>query len=295
MAAVTAGQAEIRGINVQKFLTGFADEDVVLKNYTRNSSTAAREIRWYQKTSGFISPATTTGITGNLASDTSYRSLAPVAQQTVTRNTSYVKKFYMKSEIISIEDEADSDVDILGVMLRDLLRGVASQIDTRIYNVGTESLSPSTIQTGAATGTGWDDTTNGNPILDLMAAQQAIRAYGYNPNGAVLYINSIEHKNLMNYLITVKGSSIPQYSSEQLKKYEVMELLGLKVIVSENATTDYAWVFLPSVTVAWKQFKKLTSEVEKIIGVGKKVHVWEEGEAMLENPKSSYLITDTVT
>lgn len=295
MAAVTAGQFDIRGIDVQKFLTGFADEDVVLKNYCRKATTSAREIRWYQKTSGFISPATTTGITSNLASDTSFRSLAPVAQQTVTRNTSNVKKFYMKSEIISIEDENDSDIDILGVMLRDLLRGVASQIDTRIYNVGTESLTPATIQTGAATGTGWDDTTNGNPILDLLAAQQAIRAYGYNPNGAILYINSIEHKNLMNYLITVKGSSIPQYSSEQLKKYEVMELLGLKVIVSENATTDYAWVFVPNVTVAWKQFAGLKSEVEKIIGVGKKVHVWEEGEALLENPKSSYLITDTVT
>lgn len=73
-----------------------------------------------------------------------------------------------------------------------------------------------------------------------------------------------------------------------------MELLGLNVVVSENATTDYALVFIPNVSVAWKQFTPLTSEVEKAVGLGKYIHVWEEGEALLENPKSVCLITDTV-
>ena len=73
-----------------------------------------------------------------------------------------------------------------------------------------------------------------------------------------------------------------------------MEILNLDVIVSENATTDYAWMFIPNVTVAWTTFIGLSSEVEKIVSKGKKVHVWEEGEATLENPKSSHLTTDTV-
>ena len=128
-----------------------------------------------------------------------------------------------------------------------------------------------------------------------MNGLQKIRSQGYDPNGAILYINSIEHKHLMNYLITVKGASIPIFSSEQLKKFEVMSVLGTKVIVSENATTDSAWIFVSQVTLAWKQFKPLTSEVERVVGVGKIVHVWEEGEALLENPKSSFLITDTIT
>ena len=153
MVAVGAGQVDIRGIDVQKFLTGYADEDVVLKSYCRQSNTTARQMTWYQKTSGFISPVTTTGMTTDLGADVPYRALAPVAKQTVTKNTSYVRKFYVKSELISSEDEADSDIDVLGVMLRDLLRGVSKKVDTRIYNVGTESLSPSTIQTAAATGT----------------------------------------------------------------------------------------------------------------------------------------------
>lgn len=292
--ADTVGQVDIRGINVQKFVTGFADEDIILKKYCRVSTTDAREIRWFQKTAGYVSPATTSGITSNFLTNTASGAIAPVANQSWTRNTSYVRKYYVKSEIISMEDEADTDVDVLATTIRDLLRGVASQVDTRIYNVLTESLSPSNITTVAATADGWDDLATGNPIYDIMAAMQKIRAQRYDPMGGVLYINSIEHRNLLNYLISVKGSSIPQFASNKVVDGRVMELLGLNVVVSENATTDYAVVFIPQVSVAWKQFKPLTSEVERLVGIGKVVHVWEEGEALLENPKSVCLITDTV-
>lgn len=293
--ADTQGQIDIRGIDVQKFLTGFADEDTILKGMCRQSTTSAREIRWFQKTAGYLAPATTTGITTNLASNKGFGSMAPIANASFTRNTSYVWKFSMKSEIISLEDEADSDVDILAVTLRDLLRGIASQVDTRIYNVMTESLSPSTINTVAATDDGWDDAATGNPILDILKAKQLIRSYRYDiSSGGVLYINSIEERNLLNFLISVKGSSIPQLASQTVEGKRLMEILGLKVVVSENATTDYALIFIEGVSCAWKQFMPLTSKVEEIVGVGKVVHVWEEGQALLENPRSVCLITDTV-
>lgn len=293
--ADTQGQIDIRGIDVQKFLTGFADEDSILKSMCRQASTSAREIRWFQKTAGQISPTTTTGITSNFSSNTTSRAIAPVANQSFTRNTSYVRKYYMKSELISLEDEADTDVDVLAVTLRDLLRGIASQVDTRIYAVITEALSPSTINTVAAVDDGWDDAATGNPILDILKAKQTIRSYRYDPNtGGVLYINSIEERNLLNFLISVKGSSIPGLASSTVEGKRLMEILSLQVVVSENATTDYALVFIKGVSAAWKQFMPLSSEVERIPGVGKVVHAWEEGEALLENPRSVCLITDTV-
>ena len=292
--ADTHSEADIRGIDVQKFVTGFADEDVVLKQFCRQAKANAREIRWFQKTAGYVSPATTTAITGNLLANTAAGAVAPTANQSWTRNTSYVRKYFVESELITIEDEADSDVDVLMTTVRDLLIGVASQVDVRIYNVGTESLSPSSILSGAATADGWDDKSTGNPILDLLTAMQQIRANRYNPVGGIAYMNSIEHKNFMDYIISVKGSSIPAHSSDQVKTWKVMDVLDLQFVVSENATTDYVWVFLPNKTVAWKQFMPLKAEVEYYAGKGKKVFVWEEGEALLEHPKSSYLITDTV-
>ena len=295
--ADTIGQIDIRGIDIQKFVTGFEDEDVILKKFTRQSSTSAREIRWFQKTAGYISPATTSGITANLLANTAEGSISPVAYQSWTRNTSYVRKYFVESELITMEDEADSDVDILATMIRDLLIGVSSQVDTRIYNVLTESLSPANILTTAATADGWDDAATGNPILDILTGNQKIRAQRYKidqSNKAVLYINSIEHRNLLNYLISVKGSSIPTMSGALLKDGVVMEILNNDVVVSENATTDYALQFIPNKSVAWKSFMNLTSEVEKFAGKGKKIYVWEEGEALLEHPKSVHLITDTV-
>jgi hypothetical protein len=128
-----------------------------------------------------------------------------------------------------------------------------------------------------------------------LAAKQAIRSYGYNPENAVLYINSIEHKNLLNYLISVKGSSIPSFSSEKVRSGVVMELLGLQVVVSENATTDYALVFVPQRSATWKSFMPITAGTISDLGIGTKIRCWEEGECLLTDPKAVYLITDTVT
>ena len=61
----------------------------------RQATTTAREIRWFQKTAGYVSPTTTTGITSNFASNTASRAIAPVANQSFTKNTSYVRKYYI--------------------------------------------------------------------------------------------------------------------------------------------------------------------------------------------------------
>ena len=127
-----------------------------------------------------------------------------------------------------------------------------------------------------------------------MTAKQQIRANGYDPEGAILAINSVEHKNLLNYLISVKGSSIPAFSAQKVESGVVMEILGLRVVVSENATTDQALVFVPQRACTWKSFSPITCAVIDDPGIGKKIRVWEEGEALLTDPKASYLITDTV-
>lgn len=292
------GESDIAGINVQKFLTGFEDEDVVLKGLCRKNSTPTRQFVWMQKTAGYISPASSTGMTLNLITNSGQRGVSPVVEQTFTRNTSNVRDYAAVTELITTSDEKDVTVDILGIMLKDSLTAVASQVDVRIYNIGTESLSPSNILTTASTQTGWDDVVAGNPILDILIGTRKIRQNRYvisSKRKAVLYINSIEHQHLMNFLISIKGSSIPSTASELLVQGAVMSILNHDVVVSENATTDYAWQFIPGVTVAWTTFIGLSSEVEKIVGKGKKVHVWESGEATLENPKSSHLITDTIT
>lgn len=286
-----SGQADIRGLDIDKLAKGFADEALLMKRFCTVSKTKAREIRWYQKTAGFLDSTDTTGITASQIKLVGYKAQPVVVEQSWTRQTSYVKKYMVESPMISMEDIKDADIDILAGNVRDLVRAVGYQVDITIYDAITDNAS---ILTGAATADGWDDAATGDPITDLLTAKQQIRAQGYNPEGAVLLINSIEHKNLVKYLINVKGSSIPQFATEKVKSGVVMQLLGLNVVVSEIATTDEATVFVSKRAVTWKSFAPLTSVVIDEPGIGKKIRVWEEGVPLVTDPKAIYKITDTV-
>jgi len=297
-----SGQADIRGINIDKLVKGFADEENILKKFVTVASTTSREIRWYQKTSGFLDTLDTTAMTTSRIGFMASKALPNVVEQSWTRNTSYVKKFFIESPTISMEDIKDTDVDILATNIRDLVRAVARQVDARIFSVLVEAAAatpttpnPTNVNTTAAVGTGWDDSTNGNPIQDILIGQRKIRQSGYDPSQAVIGMNSIEHQFLLTWLISTKGSSIPNFSSEKVRSGAVMELLGNSVVVSENFTTDWVYQWIPSRSMTWKSFVPMTSVVIDDPGIGKKIRVWEEGEALLTDPKSVHIISDTTT
>lgn len=298
-----SGMAEIRGIDIDKLVKGFADEENVLKKFVTNSTTSAREIRWYQKTSGFLDTTDTTTITLSYM-QTDQLALPAVVEQSWTRKTSYVKKFFIESPTISEEDIRDSDIDVLATNVRDLVRAVAHQVDARIYFMlaNCAAATPTTPLTdtstyGAVLTTAstdeWDQTATAKPITDILNGKQKIRSYGYNPEGCIMGMNSIEHKLLLTHLIETKGSSIPAFSSEKVRSGIVMELLGCQIVVSENFTTDWVIQWVPDRAVTWKSFAPIQSVVMDDPGIGKKIRVWEEGEALLTDPKAVHIISNT--
>jgi hypothetical protein len=289
------GQADIRGLDVDKLAKGFADEEFVFKRFLTPSTTAAREIRWYQKTAGVLVGTTTSGVTANYIANAGSLGKPTQVNPQHTRQTSYVKEYIADSDWMSDADLKDCDLDILATTVRDVTRAVASQVDTRIWNVLTENLTPSNINQTNAIGTGWDDTTNGNPIGDILSGSMLIRQNGYDISNLTLLINPIEYKNLMNFIITVKGSSIPNFSSSQMGNSVMTRILNADVVVSNNATTDYALLFVPQRAATWKSFSPITAAVITEELIGKKVRVREEGEAILTDPKCVTLITDTKT
>ena len=299
--ADAVGQADIRGIDHTKFVTGFADEDSLLKGLVTVKSTSDREIRWFQKTAGFLDSQDTTGITVSRIFNVPERALPVIIGPTWTQNTTRVKKFMVDSEMISEEDLLDNDVAAMATTLRDLIRAVANQVDIRIYSTLIEAAAatpttpnPTNTLTTVATADGWDDLVTGDPIKDILIGNRKIRAQSYDTNSIVLYLNPVEHQNLMIYLISVKGSSIPAFSSQAVVKGQVMEILGNRVIVSQNATTDNALQFVENRSAEWRTFTPLTSHILDFPGIGKKVRVLERGEGLLTNPKSVHQITDTL-
>lgn len=292
--ADSVGQQDILQINYDKMAKGFADESLVLKKYVTIKPTNKTQMVWYQKTSGFLTGVTTTGITASPIANIAKRSSFSVAGPTWTKNTSYVRKYGVESEMISMEDVRESDLDVLKTTMRDLSRAVGFQVDTRIYNVLSESLSPSNINTTAAVADGWDDAITGNPLLDILIGNRKIAVNSYDISNVILYINPVEYQNLVNYIVNIKGESMPALAESIVRNGVLSEVLNNKIIVSNNATTDYALQFVPKVSATWRPFTERTAKMIEEPGIGVKIRVWEEGEAILTDPKAVHLITDTV-
>lgn len=282
-------QANIRTLDIDRVVRGFAETEYIFKSLVRNETTNGDSIRWYQKTAGDLT-ATAPQVVANISPLSQF----PILEVDWTRNTSYPRK-YAAEGFISMEDISSTDVQVLSQTLRDLTRAVVKQVDTRIYNVLTESQSPSDIGTSIATGTGWDDTSGGNPILDIMSGAQAITENDYSLNGYIIAMDPKNYKDLLNYLIDVKGSSIPNFSSEKVVSGVVGELLGGRIVVSNNVVADSVFVGVPNVACAWKSFMNTTSDTTMDPGIGTRIRVWESGEAILTDPKAAFLITDTNT
>jgi len=286
----TSGESTIRGIDIDKLAKGFADEANVFKGICSVSSTSAREIRWYKKTSGFLDSVDTTAITTSQIANTAFGALPTVVEQSWTRQTSYVRKYFVESPTISMEDIKDTDIDILGTNVRDLVRAVARQVDKRIYDIA----SANTGNTNNATAV-WDVSANAKIIKDLLIAKKDIRIDGYDPEGAYLLLSPLDYQSMLTYLIDEKGSSIPNFSSEKVRSGVVMEIVGLRVMVSTNVDADEAMVIVGQRALTWKSFTPITSVVMDDPGIGKKIRVWEEGECLMTDVNASAKIDNTQT
>jgi len=282
----TVETTNIRGLDIDKMIKGFALTEYIFKNKISQSTTDGDSVRWYQETAADLTLTSPSQIETGPLSDFEN------AEVSWTRNTSYPKKYAIEGTI-SREDIKGADIDVLARTILRLTRAVVKKVDSVIYNAISENQSPSDIGTAAATGNGWDDTTNGNPILDIMAGLQNIAENDYDIDGVEVWMNPKNYKDLLNYVITVKGSSIPGFASDKVQSGVVGTLVGTKLVVSNNVVADSVWMGLPARACTWKSFENLHSETENIMGKGTKIAVWENGVALLTDPKCAYLITDT--
>jgi len=282
----TSGQALIRGINIDKVAKNYEDEALIFKGLVRVTKTSARECRWYQKSSGFLTLSTPAQI-----SPIAEGAVPFVLEQSWTRNTSYVKKYLLDSPMINMEDESDSEVKVFLDNLKDLVSAVAYDVDSDIWDVASESQSPTNINSVTTTAA-WDAASGQNPYEDIMEAKKLIRQQTKRKlrNGYLL-VSAKGEKDLMVWLVTTKGTNAT--GSVGTKDGSLSTIAGLRVIVSENVTADYALVGDLKESVEYKQFVPLKTAIITEELVGRKIRVVEEGITILEKPKFNALISNT--
>lgn len=286
--ADTAGQAEIRGINIDTVSKDMFEEALIFMDDVKKETTSAREIRWYQKTSGYLTLTSPTKI-----SNIAFGAKPFVLEQSWTRNTSYVKKYILDSPWINMEDESDSDVQVFMNNAEDLTAAVANDVDGDIWDVATESQSPVNINSVTSTAA-WDAASGQDPYKDVSEAERLIRQQTKRPpRDLALYLNAKDYDSLKVWLVSTKGASIPGFSSQIVEGGVVLRFDGKRVVISENVTADYALVADLSQSVVYKEFKPLTTVFITEEGIGRKIRVWHHGIALLVRPKYNALISNT--
>ena len=284
----TIEQVNIRGLDIDKTLKGFALTEFVFKNELCTvSSTAADAIRWYQETAADMT-ATTPSAVANISPLSKF----PTLEHSWVRNTSYPKKYGAEVKI-SMEDIKTADVDVLSRQLLRLTRAVSKQIDTDIWNVITESQSASNINSVTSTAA-WDAASGQNCVEDILEAIYDIEIAGYNADDAIIVLSPKDKRSLFTWLITTIGDKIANFASDLTRDGVNVKLFGHKILTNINVTADYAAVIVPG-CATWKELTPLTSKVIEDPGIGTQLRVWEEGICILTDPKQVSLISNTQT
>ena len=289
-----AGQAEIRDLFINRLLKGFADEVLKFKQLVTVTPTSAREIRWVQKTAGFLAGVTTTGMTTNIGANMSHLSLPSVIRQSFTRNTSYVREFMHETPLISDQDVKDNMVGLLAVHVRDLVRKIAYDVNTHIWDIltGNRDGSTANVLSGNSTAA-WDAASGVKIVTDIERGKEEIREQNYNPTH--LLLSPRDYASLVIELTETKGTATPNFASQKVENGVISEVLGLTVVVSQSVTADYAAICNPSEAVTYYEFTGLNSRTIEEPMIGVKIRAKEEGIATNSDPNAVYLIKNTQT
>lgn len=287
---VQVEQENIRGLDIDKVVKGFALVEYKFKQDCTVTSTSSDSVRWYTETNEDL-----TATSPMQVQNISPLSTFPTLNVEWTRNTSYVRKYAAES-FISMEDIKGSDISVLTRTLLRLTRAVVKQVDTRIWDVMTVSRVG---YTNAATDINFVDSSGAwnlaasDPIGDILKAKKFIYTSGnYNPEGASLWISPNAAELLMRWLYFAKGSNLPSVSADMARNGTVASIAGVNVKVSPNVTADYGLLIVPQVACTWRSFQDTTSRVIDEPGLGSKVRVWEIGEAYLTDPRAAALISN---
>ena len=289
--ADTTGMLDIRGENVSKVVTGFALTEYVFKQLCMTQSSNKWKETYYQETAADLTNA------DSPVEGIPRLSVFPHGEVSWTEVSKRHKKHGMETRI-SWEDAKTNDVDVIARSLLRIARAVAKSVDAEIWDVITESQSP-TVTTGIndldiAVGYEWNSDTiaQRDPIQDILNAKKLIAEQNYNPDrNGYLILNPKDYANLLGNANVRNAGQF--YTDDVTRNGNVGHLIGLKVLVSNQVTADYAAVVIGKEAATWLSVEPLTTQTISDPGIGYTIRSWEIGSCQLKNPKAVCLISNT--
>ena len=287
--ADTVGMQDIRGININKAVTGFALASYVFKDRLCSVQSSSNwQERYYKETAADL-----TGGTGNAVEGVPRLAAFPNMDVSWTLVQSYHKKFGAETTI-SYEDILSNAIDTIVRSTLRIGRAVAKSVDAEVWDVVTDGRSTANINSVTiAAGSEWDSLTiaNQNPIQNILNAKKEIAEDNYDPEGAYLCLNPKDYANLLGNSNVRNAGQF--YSPDVTQRGQVGTICGLKILVSNNVTADYAAVVVAPDAATWLELAPLQTQMITNEGISKTIRSWEIGVCQLKNPLAVCLIVNT--
>lgn len=287
--ADTTGELDLRKEYVESVVTGFALQAYVMKEIVMVTPSSSWQESYYQESSTELSGGTGSAIKGvpRLAN-------FPYGEASWTKQSSYITKYGFEG-VISYEDRISNNIDVVARTLLRIARAVVKAVDDEIWDVLSESQSPSAINSVTiAAGDEWDSATvaNRDPVQDILNAIKEIAVDNYpiyNGNGYLL----LSPKDYANILGNANLRNVGEFYKGIVQNGNVGVLLGLKVKVSNSITASGAMVVLAKECATWKQAAPLKTVTIDNPGISTTIRSFEMGTTQLKNPEAVCFISNT--
>lgn len=280
---VTTGEYELRALNVDRAVKGFALENYKLKQVCLIQKSNSWSESYFKETKTELTGGTGSGVAGvaRLAN-------FPYGEPTWTQTTSYHKKHAMEG-VISYEDAMTDYIDVQARTLLRIGRAVAYSVDRAIYSAITSDASVNT----AAASSPWDAAViaNRDPIFDILTGKEYLNIDNYDPEGAYLLLSPTDYKNLISNAKVMQNPTFK--AADIVYNGRVGQICGLNIIVSNAVDADEAAIVKAPEALTWKSVVGLTTNTEYDAGIKYTIRAWEIGVCMVTNPEAIHIITNT--
>lgn len=278
MVYYDTGTNALRKENIESVIKGIALQKFTMKQAVSIDSSNAWSESYYRESASNLGGET------NIARGAMF----PVSNPVWEKNTAYMKKAGLESEIL-FEDEITNNIAVIARTELRLSHRLAQMVDNTIYTalVGGASTANNVVVNDSAH---WDSTTRANrhPQDDIAQAIENIEENNYEATH--IFVNPHDYMRLVTN-DDILDAFTP--TANILQNGVMGQLLGLTLVKSMAVPNDEALVLQAKTCGTYRVAQEASVAVEKIEGIKTIIRVFEIGTAFVTDPLAISRITNT--
>lgn len=279
------GQIDIRGENISKIVTVFAQKKFKLRPLLKSIKSNKLTETYYKEDPTILTASGTRNVKG-----IGRLSEFPTVQRSWTKVSSEHIKYGAES-LISMEDLRLNAFNVQSRAINGIVESIVNSIDTAIYAALTAEASTSGTVASVAP---WDDSTaaNQNPVNDILRGIQAMDENNYDAQeGGYLLVNPHDYASLMQNSKVINNPTFK--TADVVSNGKMGQVAGLTIVKSTTVTDDEAMIIIGGKTAQWQSAIGFETSLIQKPGISTIIRSWEMGQIQIIHPKSIYTITNT--